>query len=123
MYEVTDSNDDWQAVCGPLYPVYGLYLWENTCLGTRLACPTPEPISRMKRTISSLVLAAMALVSTSGSGQTAASKEDQQLLALISDVQAQQARITDNQAKIDAKMAEVMEAIRVARIFAGRGGR
>lgn len=77
----------------------------------------------MKRTISSLVLGVIALVSTSGSGQTAAGKDDQQLLTLISDVQAQQARITDNQAKIDAKMAEVMEAIRVARIFAGRGGR
>ena len=77
----------------------------------------------MKRTISFAVLALMAFVITSGSGQTPASKDDQELLALISDVQAQQARMTDNQGKIDAKMAEVIESIRVARIFAGRGGK
>ncbi len=77
----------------------------------------------MKRTISSVVLALMALVITSGSGQTPASKDDQELLALITDVQAQQARMADNQGKIDAKMAEVIEMVRVARIFAGRGGK
>ena len=65
----------------------------------------------------------MALVITSGSGQTSGTKDDQDLLALVSDVQAQQARMVDNQGKIDAKMVDVLEAIRVARIFAGRGGR
>ena len=77
----------------------------------------------MKRTISSVALVLMALVITSGSGQTSGTKDDQDLLALVSDVQAQQARMVDNQGKIDAKMVDVLEAIRVARIFAGRGGR
>ena len=69
------------------------------------------------------IFASIVAVITPGSAQTTASKEDETLLALAADVQAQQARITENQTKIDAKMAEVMEAIRVARIFAGRGGR
>jgi hypothetical protein len=76
----------------------------------------------MKRTISAVALALMTLTLTSG-GQAPGSTEDEQLLTLINEVQAQQARLTENQGKIDAKMAEVMEAIRVARIFAGRGGK
>lgn len=77
----------------------------------------------MKRTISCVALALVTLTMTTGSGQTSGPREDEQLLALIDEVQAQQVRIAENQGKIDAKMAEVMEAIRVARIFAGRGGK
>ena len=43
-----------------------------------------------------------------------------QLLALVKEVQAQQLQITANQTKIDAKLAEVAETIRVARIFSSR---
>lgn len=50
------------------------------------------------------------------------SKDEQQLVALTKEVQAQQAQITDNQAKIEAKLAEVAEAIRLARIYSSRGG-
>ena len=77
----------------------------------------------MKRIIAMAVFASVAVMITAGSGQTPASKDDEMLLALAADVQAQQARIADNQTKIDAKMAEVLEAIRVARIFAGRSGK
>ncbi len=77
----------------------------------------------MKRIISSVVLGLLAIVIASGSAQTPSNKDEQALLALVGDVQAQQVRIADNQGKIDAKMTEVIEAIRVARIFAGRGGR
>jgi hypothetical protein len=80
-------------------------------------------ISAMKGTISTVALALTMLAMTSGSGQTPSNKEDEQLLALVNEVQAQQTRITENQGKIDSKMAEVMEAVRVARIFAGRGGK
>jgi hypothetical protein len=77
----------------------------------------------MKRIISSAALAVTLLLIASGSAQTPARKDDQELLALIQDVQNQQARIAENEGKIDAKMAEVTEAVRVARIFAGRGGK
>lgn len=77
----------------------------------------------MKRIISSTALAVTALLIASGSAQTPANKDEQELLALIQDVKSQQASIAENEGKIDAKMAEVMEAVRVARIFAGRGGR
>jgi hypothetical protein len=69
------------------------------------------------------VFASLVAMITPGSGQTPATKDDETLLALAADVQAQQGRIVENQAKIDAKMAEVTEAIRVARIFAGRSGK
>lgn len=55
---------------------------------------------------------------SSGVAQTATNEE--QLLALVKAVQAQQAQIADNQAKIDAKLADVAEAVRVARIWAER---
>ena len=48
-------------------------------------------------------------------------REQQQLAALAKEVQAQQVEIADNQKKIDAKTAAIGEALRVARIYAGRG--
>lgn len=44
----------------------------------------------------------------------------QQLMAAVKEVQTQQAQIADNQKKIEAKLAEVAEAVRVARLFGGR---
>jgi hypothetical protein len=43
--------------------------------------------------------------------------------ALIKEIQAQQVVIADNQAKIDAKLVTLGEAIRVAKIYSSRGGR
>jgi hypothetical protein len=77
----------------------------------------------MKSILSLAALAVTALVIASSSAQTPAGKDEQDLLALTQDVQNQQAAIADNAAKIDAKMAEVMEAVRVARLYAGRGGK
>jgi hypothetical protein len=76
----------------------------------------------MNRILSSGLVALAVFALTSGSAQTPASKDDQELLALIEDVKGQQAQIAENEGKIDAKMAEVIEAVRLARIFAGRGG-
>ena len=75
----------------------------------------------MKFTLLS-VLALSALLTTSGSGQNPSTNNEQRLLALVKEVETQQAQITSNQEKIDSKLAEITEAIRVARIFAGRGG-
>ena len=75
----------------------------------------------MKTTLS-CAIALLTLLVTSGSAQGPAANNEQRLLALVQEVQAQQAQITSNQDKIDSKVAEIAEAIRVARIFAGRGG-
>jgi hypothetical protein len=50
-------------------------------------------------------------------------REQQQVVALAKEVQAQQAMIADNQTKIDAKMTTIAEALRLARIYSSRGGR
>lgn len=48
-------------------------------------------------------------------------RDQQQVAALTKEVQAQQTAIADNQKKIDEKTAAIGEALRVARIYAGRG--
>lgn len=48
--------------------------------------------------------------------------EGAELTALLTEVATQQATISENQTKIDAKLATVAESIRVARIFVSRGG-
>ena len=50
-------------------------------------------------------------------------REQQQVLALTKEVQAQQAAIADNQAKIDAKTATIAEVLRLAKIYSSRSGR
>ncbi|MFN2623475.1 MAG: hypothetical protein ABR611_11575 [Chthoniobacterales bacterium] len=48
-------------------------------------------------------------------------RDQQQVAALAREVQAQQTAIADNQKKIDEKTAAIAEALRLARIYAGRG--
>jgi septal ring factor EnvC (AmiA/AmiB activator) len=72
----------------------------------------------MKRIPLALLFAATLLISSSVA-QTPDPKE-QQLAALIKEVQAQQAQIADNQAKIETQLADLAETIRVARIFSKR---
>ena len=63
------------------------------------------------------------LASSIGAQVPAPVTSDQQHLdALLQQVQAQQRQIAENQANIDAKLASLAEAIRVARIYASRGG-
>jgi len=77
----------------------------------------------MKSSILPGIVAVLALLVTSGSSQTPTNQNEQRLLAMVQEIQAQQAQIAANQDKIDSKMAEVTEAVRLARIFAGRGGK
>ena len=49
-------------------------------------------------------------------------RDQQQLVALTKEVQSQQATIAENQAKIDAKLAAIAEALRLARIYSSRSG-
>jgi hypothetical protein len=53
--------------------------------------------------------------------QTPAPKQDdKELLALVKEVQAQQLQIAANQTKIDSKLAELAESLRMARIYSSR---
>ncbi len=73
----------------------------------------------MKRTLLALLFPATLLISSSVA-QTPDPKQEQQLAALIKEVQAQQAQIAENQAKIEAELADLAETIRVTRIFSKR---
>ena len=81
------------------------------------------PLSGMKRILFAFLLSGTLLVMPFGSAQTPDANQEQKLLALIKDVQTQQAQIADNQAKIETKLADVSETIRVARILAGKIGK
>jgi len=57
----------------------------------------------------------------SSAAQTPDPKDDQEkLLTLVKEVQAQQSQIAANQTKIDAKLGDLAETLRVARIFSSR---
>jgi len=75
----------------------------------------------MKRTIAAALLGIVILVCP-GSAQNPANTDEQTLLALVKEVQAQQAEIAENQTKIEQTVAEIAETVRLARIFAKRAG-
>ena len=69
------------------------------------------------------LLGALALFASSIAAQSPIPTEQQQLQTLLKEVQAQQIRLAENQAKIDEKLTTLGEAIRIAKIYASRGGR
>jgi hypothetical protein len=76
--------------------------------------------------LSVLTAVSLLALSTAGAAEppdNARQLSEQQILALVKEVQAQQALIADNQARIDAKLVTIAEAVRVARIYSSRGGR
>jgi hypothetical protein len=75
----------------------------------------------MKRFVVAILFAGTLAIISSTSAQAPAQKDDQVILALIKEVQTQQLEIAANQVKIETKLADVAEAVRVARIYAGRG--
>ena|ERR1700719_2114399 len=95
---------------------------QNVRAGTRLACLNLRSF-QMKRITCFSAVVVLLLLGVSGPAQTTAGSNEQQLLALVKEVQVQQAQIASNQTKIEAKVAEVAEAVRVARVFASRGGK
>jgi hypothetical protein len=52
----------------------------------------------------------------------ARAEDDQQLLTLVTELKAQQAQISDHETKIEAKLTDLAETIRTARIFMSRTG-
>jgi uncharacterized protein YlxW (UPF0749 family) len=71
--------------------------------------------------ILSALIAVCVMSGTALGADPAADREQQQVAALAKEVQAQQTAIADNQKKIDEKMTAIAEALRQARIYAGRG--
>lgn len=57
-----------------------------------------------------------------GLGAEMAHAEPQQPLALVKELQVQQVQLADNQTKIETKIADLAETVRVARIYANRSG-
>jgi hypothetical protein len=72
--------------------------------------------------LSLLALIAISLLAlfTSVAQTPPAKPDEQELLTLVKEVQAQQAQIVANQTKIDSKLADLAETIRVARIYSSR---
>lgn len=48
--------------------------------------------------------------------------DDQQILAIVTELKVQQVQLFDNQSKIDAKLTDLATAIHEARIFMSRAG-
>ena len=74
----------------------------------------------MKYLTLAIVLSGL-LVLTAPAEQERTADNREELVALIKEVQAQQAQLAANQKKLESKLAEVAETVRVARIFASRG--
>jgi uncharacterized protein YlxW (UPF0749 family) len=76
----------------------------------------------MNRSIPALLLVAtLFTVSPTVAQAPADTNQEPRLLALIKEVQTQQAQLAENQAKIEEKLAAVSESVRTARIYAKRG--
>ena len=67
-----------------------------------------------------LLLTVTLLGISAGVAQTADSNQEARLLALVKEVQIQQAQLAENQAKIEEKLTALSEAIRTARIYTKR---
>ncbi|HEY2799267.1 MAG TPA: hypothetical protein VGI85_01635 [Chthoniobacterales bacterium] len=70
-----------------------------------------------------MLLGMLAFFSATAGAQSPAPNDQKQLEEMIKAVQAQQIQIAENQAQIDTKLATLAEAIRIAKIYASRGGR
>ncbi len=74
----------------------------------------------MKRILLALFLPGTLMVMSFSPAQTPDPNQEPKLLALIKEVQTQQAQLAENQAKIEEKLAAVAETIRTARIYSKR---
>ena len=114
--------DERQAVYGPIHVLQHAVSQDRQCEQEHDLLPHGEAaFFPMKLFFSFALIAVMAAAPIAA--QAPASKDDQELLTLIKEVQAQQAQIADNQTKIEAKMADLAETIRVARLFAAKAGK
>ena len=104
----------------------GAFPWGILCSvtaqGTRIAIYENDPTStKMNQSVLALFLAATLFTVSSSVAQTPDPNQEAKLLALIKEVQTQQAQLAENQAKIEEKLAVISESVRNARIYAKRG--
>lgn len=76
----------------------------------------------MKRLSALTAFFSLALLVAAPAADAPGANQQQQILAVAKEVQGQQAAIAENQEKIDAKLATIAEALRLARIYSSRGG-
>jgi endonuclease III len=74
----------------------------------------------MKRILTGLVLSGVLLTISFSDAQTPDANQEQRLLALIKEVQTQQAQLAENQAKIEEKINLIEETVHDARIYSKR---
>lgn len=74
----------------------------------------------MKRILLTVLIPSALLFISFSAAQTPDPSQEQRLLALVKDVQTQQAQMAENEKKIEEKLAQVTEMIRTARIYTKR---
>lgn len=74
----------------------------------------------MKTTVRSILVAA--LLATLPPAAKAVNPEDEQLLNVVKELTAKQAQLTENEGKIESKVSDLAETVRVARLFMSRAG-
>ena len=67
-----------------------------------------------------LILSAVLLTISFSDAQTPDANQEQKLLALIKEVQTQQAQMNENNTKIEQKLNDLADIIRDARIYSKR---
>ena len=67
--------------------------------------------------------AAIVLITTARAQVPQPTAGDQKSMALVKEIRDQQVEIAANQAKIEARLTALAEAVRQAKIYSSRGGR
>jgi uncharacterized protein YlxW (UPF0749 family) len=89
--------------------------------GTRIAFLQPgQRFIAMNRILLTLFLAIVLVVASMSVAQTPDANQEARLLALVKEVQTQQAQLAENQAKIEEKIAAVSDIVKDARLYSKR---
>ena len=118
--EFTESSAERQAICGPRVKKPFGQVSRSVQRECDLLPNERATLLEMKPFVAPLLFAGALSLISSTSAQAPAQKDDQAALQLAKEVQAQQVEIAANQTKIEAKLAEIAETIRIARIFSSR---
>lgn len=76
----------------------------------------------MKRNLVAVIFSITLIAGSAVRGQAPDANDEEKLLAFVQELKARQLQIADNQAKIDAKVTDLEETIRISRIFVSKTG-